>query len=40
MYKMIIAMLEDNLSVQEIATKLDIPVKQVTAIEADYYEFI
>jgi hypothetical protein len=40
MYKMIVDMLEDDLSVQEIAGKLNIPVRQVTAIEADLYELV
>lgn len=33
-------MLESDIAVQDIAAKLDIPVRQVKAIEADFYEFI
>lgn len=40
MYKMIIAMLEDDMTPEQIAAKLDLPVKQIRAIEADYFEFI
>lgn len=40
MYKIIVKMLEDNLDPTVIASKLDIPVRQVRAIEADFYEFI
>lgn len=40
MYKMIIDMLEDNLEPIIIASRLDIPVRQVRAIEADFYGFI
>ena len=40
MYKIIIEMLEANLEVEEIALQLDLPVRQVRAIEADYFEFI
>jgi cytoskeletal protein RodZ len=40
MYKIIVAMLEDNVPLQDIATQLDISIRQVRAIEADFYEFI
>lgn len=40
MYKTIVAMLEDDMTPEQIATKLDLPVKQIRAIEADLYEFI
>jgi len=40
MYQVIIEMLEENIPLQEIAERLDIPVRQVRAIEADFYEFI
>lgn len=40
MYKIIIAMLEDDMTPEQIAVKLDLPVKQVRSIEADYFEFI
>lgn len=40
MYKMIIDMLEDDLEPIIIASKLDIPVRQVRAIEADFYGFL
>lgn len=40
MYKMIIDMLEDDLEPIIIASRLDIPVNQVRAIEADFYGFI
>ena len=40
MYKIIIAMLEDDLEPLVIASRLDIPVRQVRAIEADFYGFI
>ena len=37
-YKTIVAMLDDGMTAQQIATKLDLPVKQIMAIEADLYE--
>ena len=40
MYTMITLMLEDNLTPEQIAIKLDLPIRQVRAIEADFYEFI
>lgn len=40
MYKIIIDLLEDNTPLQDIADQLDIPIRQVRAIEADFYEFI
>ena len=40
MYQMIIDMLEENIPLEEIAERLDIPVRQVREIEADFYEFI
>lgn len=40
MYQMIIEMLEENIPLEEIAERLDIPVRQVREIEADFYEFI
>jgi hypothetical protein len=40
MYKKITDMLEDDISIHEIAAKLDLPIRQVRAIEADFYEFI
>ena len=40
MYKTIIEMLEDNIPLETIAAQLDLPIRQIRAIEADYYEFI
>lgn len=40
MYKVIIEMLEANLEAEEIALQLDLPIRQVRALEADFYEFI
>ena len=40
MYKMIVQMLEDGMTVHQIATELDIAVRQVKEIEADFYEFV
>jgi hypothetical protein len=40
MYKIIIDLLEDDIPLQDIAAQLDIPIRQVRAIEADFYEFI
>jgi hypothetical protein len=40
MYQVIIEMLEENIPLEEIAERLDIPVRQVREIEADFYEFI
>ena len=40
MYNIIVTMLEDDIPLQDIATQLDIPIRQVRAIEADFYEFI
>ena len=40
MYNIIIEMLEANFEAEEIALQLDLPVRQVRAIEADYFEFI
>lgn len=40
MYKMIVQMLEDGMTPEQIAEQLDLPVKQIRAIEADYFEFI
>lgn len=40
MYKIIVAMLEDDLEPIIIASRLDIPVHQVRAIEADFYGFL
>ena len=40
MYKKIVEMLEQDIPLQAIADELDLPIKQVRAIEADFYEFI
>lgn len=40
MYKMIVEMLEDGFTSEQIATQLDLPVRQIQEIEADLYEFI
>ena len=40
MYNVIVEMLEADIEVEEIARQLDLPVRQVRAIEADFYEFI
>lgn len=40
MYKLIVQMLEDGMTVHAIATELNISVRQVREIEADFYEFI
>jgi uncharacterized protein (DUF433 family) len=40
MYKKIVEMLEQDIPLQDIADELDLPIKQVRAIEADFYEFI
>jgi hypothetical protein len=40
MYKKIVAMLELDIPLQTIADHLDLPIRQIRAIEADFYEFI
>jgi cytoskeletal protein RodZ len=40
MYQIIIEMLEENIPLEDIAERLDIPVRQVREIEADFYEFV
>ena len=40
MYKIIVEMLESNMSLESIAKQLDLPIRQIRAIEADFYEFI
>ena len=40
MYKIITDMLEDDVTPEQIASKLDLPVRHSRAIEADFYEFI
>ena len=40
MYKVIVDMLEDGLTPEQIAAKLDLPVRQIREIEADFYEFV
>lgn len=40
MYEKIVEMLEQGFTEQAIADELDLPIKQVYAIEADFYEFI
>ena len=40
MYRKIIELLEDNVSIAEISKLLDIPIRQLRAIEADYFDFI
>lgn len=39
-YKTIVALLDDGLSAEQVASKLNLPIKQILAIEADLYEFI
>lgn len=36
----IVEMLEANVPLEDISTQLDLPIRQIRAIEADYYEFI
>lgn len=40
MYKMIVQMLEDGMTVHQIAAELDIAVRQVKEIEDDFYQFV
>lgn len=40
MYKVIVDMLEDGLTPEQVAAKLDLPLMQVYEIEADFYEFV
>ena len=40
MYTKIGEMLEQDIPLQDIADYFDLPIKQVRAIEADFYEFI
>lgn len=40
MYRKIVEMLESDISPEEISKILDIPVRQIRAIEADHFEFI
>lgn len=40
MYTLITEMLEDGLTPEQISQELDLPIKQIRAIEADYFEFI
>jgi hypothetical protein len=40
MYQVIVDMLEADIPLGEIASQLDIPIRQVRAIEADFYEFV
>jgi cytoskeletal protein RodZ len=40
MYQVIVDMLEANVAAEEIAQQLDIPVRQVRAIEEDFYQFV
>lgn len=40
MYKIIVEMLEANMSLEIIAEQLNLPIRQIRAIEADFYAFI
>lgn len=40
MYHKIVELLEADVSPEEIAKMLDLPIRQIRAIEADYFEFI
>lgn len=40
MYRKIVELLEADVSPEEISTMLDLPIRQIRAIEADYFEFI
>lgn len=40
MYTVIVEMLEANIPLQAIADQLDLPIRQIRAIEADLYGFI
>ena len=40
MYRKIVELLESDVSPEEISTRLDLPIRQIRAIEADHFEFI
>lgn len=40
MYRKIVELLEADISPEEISTMLDLPIRQIRAIEADHFEFI
>ena len=40
MYKIIVEMLEADVSLESIAQQLDLPIRQIKAIEVDFYAFI
>lgn len=40
MYRKIVEMLEADMTPEQIATDLDLPIRQIRAIEADHFDFV